>query len=329
MLASDISEGLALDGGLGAGMRMAATVWRLTALCGAAASASAVPMCSDGLDNDGDGLIDWPVDPGCSSAHDGDEGGDPPPNLSYLFNETDGRLLELNWTTAPGGSRRIVWDETYRFTIQQGPSKKVPDPGTGVWMHSASGNLMGGGMHWQTHPDPDGNWSQVVDEVINAPTLTAPVSIDSASHTVAVSVESSELLISDTFHFSGDTMYVTMNVTRKQETKSMVLIPVNLGAMQLGNLYSNGSLNVDHNKMWELVADYGGWNNTWAPGQVECRRSQYDNGMCAASTPTPATYPRGAFSPVDIMADENVAMSMMYLSEVTPDPGLLLTPEPT
>ena len=91
-------------------MRMAAAVWRLTSLFGAAASTSAAPMCSDGLDNDGDGLVDWPVDPGCSSAHDADEGGDPPPTLSYLFNETDGRLLELNWTTAPGGPRRIVWD---------------------------------------------------------------------------------------------------------------------------------------------------------------------------------------------------------------------------
>lgn len=31
------------------------------------------PVCSDGLDNDGDGLIDFPADKGCSSANDGDE----------------------------------------------------------------------------------------------------------------------------------------------------------------------------------------------------------------------------------------------------------------
>ena len=40
--------------------------------------------CSDGYDNDGDGLVDWPDDPGCSSSFDdwevgdGDGGGEPP-----------------------------------------------------------------------------------------------------------------------------------------------------------------------------------------------------------------------------------------------------------
>ncbi|MBU1036912.1 hypothetical protein KKF32_02665, partial [Patescibacteria group bacterium] len=32
-----------------------------------------VAQCADGLDNDGDGLIDYPNDPGCSSASDNDE----------------------------------------------------------------------------------------------------------------------------------------------------------------------------------------------------------------------------------------------------------------
>ncbi|OGM92526.1 hypothetical protein A2755_00315 [Candidatus Wolfebacteria bacterium RIFCSPHIGHO2_01_FULL_48_22] len=36
------------------------------------------PQCSDGIDNDGDMKIDYPVDPGCASASDGDET-DPPP----------------------------------------------------------------------------------------------------------------------------------------------------------------------------------------------------------------------------------------------------------
>lgn len=31
------------------------------------------PVCSDGLDNDGDGLIDFPADKGCTAADDGDE----------------------------------------------------------------------------------------------------------------------------------------------------------------------------------------------------------------------------------------------------------------
>lgn len=39
------------------------------------------PVCSDGLDNDGDGLIDFPSDKGCSSADDGDET-DPAPKCA-------------------------------------------------------------------------------------------------------------------------------------------------------------------------------------------------------------------------------------------------------
>jgi hypothetical protein len=37
------------------------------------------PVCSDGLDNDGDGLTDHPADPGCTSVSDTDETDPPPP----------------------------------------------------------------------------------------------------------------------------------------------------------------------------------------------------------------------------------------------------------
>lgn len=37
------------------------------------------PKCSDGLDNDGDGLIDFPIDPGCTDPNDNDENDLPPP----------------------------------------------------------------------------------------------------------------------------------------------------------------------------------------------------------------------------------------------------------
>src|SRR6185295_499168 len=35
--------------------------------------------CADGQDNDGDGKIDFPADPGCASSTDGDETDAPPP----------------------------------------------------------------------------------------------------------------------------------------------------------------------------------------------------------------------------------------------------------
>ena len=36
-------------------------------------NAAQAPQCSDGIDNDGDGLIDFPADPGCDDANDNDE----------------------------------------------------------------------------------------------------------------------------------------------------------------------------------------------------------------------------------------------------------------
>ena len=40
---------------------------------GGAADNAKLPQCSDGIDNDGDGLIDFPDDPGCNSANADDE----------------------------------------------------------------------------------------------------------------------------------------------------------------------------------------------------------------------------------------------------------------
>ena len=46
-------------------------------------------ICSDGLDNDGDGLIDFPADPGCTGTDDGDET-DPPQCSDGKDNDGDG-----------------------------------------------------------------------------------------------------------------------------------------------------------------------------------------------------------------------------------------------
>jgi hypothetical protein len=41
---------------------------------GSTAAGRTAPQCSDGRDNDGDGLVDWRVDPGCTDARDDSEG---------------------------------------------------------------------------------------------------------------------------------------------------------------------------------------------------------------------------------------------------------------
>jgi hypothetical protein len=49
-----------------------------------------VPACSDGLDNDGDGLIDYPDDPGCSSPMDDSENDPSLPCDDRIDNDGDG-----------------------------------------------------------------------------------------------------------------------------------------------------------------------------------------------------------------------------------------------
>ena len=50
-----------------------------------------VPQCSDGIDNDGDGLLDFPNDPGCSSYLDATEGGNPACS-DGVDNDGDGKV---------------------------------------------------------------------------------------------------------------------------------------------------------------------------------------------------------------------------------------------
>jgi hypothetical protein len=49
-------------------------------------------QCSDGVDNDGDGLIDYPEDPGCLSTSDNDEYDAPPSNTDEIIEAESGNL---------------------------------------------------------------------------------------------------------------------------------------------------------------------------------------------------------------------------------------------
>lgn len=63
------------------------------------------PACSDGLDNDGDGLVDFPADPGCAFANDDNEAGG-----SYIAGASDPiffalpRIADVRGVTQGGGS---------------------------------------------------------------------------------------------------------------------------------------------------------------------------------------------------------------------------------
>ncbi|XKT74229.1 MAG: hypothetical protein ACJKTH_02655 [Patescibacteria group bacterium UBA2163] len=78
------------------------------------ASVSISTQCSDGIDNDGDGLIDHPNDPGCFAASDNDEYNPPPEaSISLSVSPNPARTNEtarLSWTArnVENGSCRLT-----------------------------------------------------------------------------------------------------------------------------------------------------------------------------------------------------------------------------
>lgn len=60
------------------------------------------PQCSDRLDNDADGLIDFPADKGCTSADDNDEV-DPPPAKAGHYGGTTNQAEPISFDVPPDG----------------------------------------------------------------------------------------------------------------------------------------------------------------------------------------------------------------------------------
>jgi hypothetical protein len=69
---------------------------------------SQLPHCENGLDDDGDGLIDWPADPGCFDGPDNDEYNSPPHCSDGYDNDGDGRI---DYPNDPGCASNSDLDE--------------------------------------------------------------------------------------------------------------------------------------------------------------------------------------------------------------------------
>lgn len=63
------------------------------AACGGGANSNKKAQCNDGKDNDGDGMVDFPDDPGCTSAEDDSENSPPAPQCKDgRDNDGDGKI---------------------------------------------------------------------------------------------------------------------------------------------------------------------------------------------------------------------------------------------
>jgi hypothetical protein len=109
-----------------------------------------MPQCSDGIDNDNDGKIDFPYDPGCYSPNQDDETDDCPsgPNCPQCADGKDNDMNGLtDYPSDPGCSAASDTDEYTDNPIACGTSvhiKKLPPDGHVMGtLASGTSNLMG------------------------------------------------------------------------------------------------------------------------------------------------------------------------------------------
>jgi hypothetical protein len=81
--------------------------WRASPLVDGSPGAAELPMCADTVDNDGDGLADYPDDPGCAAASQDDEG---PHCNDGIDNDEDGAvdLADSRCSTASGEAEEVA-----------------------------------------------------------------------------------------------------------------------------------------------------------------------------------------------------------------------------
>jgi hypothetical protein len=92
------------------------------------------PACDDGLDNDGDGLVDFPADPGCESAEDVDESNPP-----YCGLDSQGEMIEIR-TIPPTGHLVQNTDHGQNFHVGSCGGDGAPEM---VFSLTIAGNTSG------------------------------------------------------------------------------------------------------------------------------------------------------------------------------------------
>lgn len=87
------------------------------------------PACRDGVDNDGDGKVDYPADPGCSSTDDDDETDMPAP----LAVCTSFRPLDGNYDVVRGTNVDLVWtsNSATQYVVGGGDWTRLSLPANG------------------------------------------------------------------------------------------------------------------------------------------------------------------------------------------------------
>ncbi len=251
--------------------------------------------CSDGVDNDGDGFSDYPVDSGCRSAADDDERSSLGPRASPWSHRVDpvtGCLLELNVS----GGRRVLWDEHERVSFAPN-SPWATSPWASHCLHSTTTSTQ------HTPQQLCWNVSQGSSYSVECDVKHTLVS-DSATHLRSTS-SAGGVEVADTLAFEGSSTLpvVTISFTVRNTLAQAVnvTLPLQFGGLQLGSgrAGSNGS-NGSGSGLYRLRPDRAGTIERNYSGTLGCLGNGCDY---------PLRYPLSiqTFSPLSALGDDGTA----------------------
>lgn len=193
--------------------------------------AQAVAACSDGLDNDGDGMTDL-ADPGCRGSMAGlSEAGEPskPPAIQLAFGSdpTGGAYIaSLTWKgktvvkdDGTQGNRYFLHGDLKKFTSDI----EVYSAGIEPWLPNTS--------NWKTANAP--TFSAAYGDPATDGKVWSNVTFSDGETTI-ITTTSPFMTLVDTVRVDGDAVYISTNVSSKVDGPVGLYFPVLLGNLQLG-----------------------------------------------------------------------------------------------
>ena len=246
------------DGGCPVHVRVQVSVDRLHILRSASivtdCNSSIVAQCSDGDDNDGDGLAD-DSDPGCqSAAHRESSDNAADTSLRWEWDTaTDGDFMRaLRWTNpATGTYVPIVRDEPTAGVT--GGCRWWPHGGNcSHWLQSYGNNSARQIQDWAWKievPDGHGGGPQYLEQESS---IAKRLVRSNATSAVFESL-SERLRLADTFTLRGDTMYVSIMATNLMKDTVRATFLTQFGSLQLGPAAAGAAATeASKGTMWHL-----------------------------------------------------------------------------
>ena len=282
---------------------------------------SELAACSDGVDNDGDGLIDA-IDPGCDTPAGSHEDSDNAASTSLSWDwgaAPDGDFMRsLRWTDPVTGIMVPVVDDEPSAGVVNGCRWWPHGGNCSHWTQSYSNNSAREVQDWAWQiqiPDGHGGGPQFFEQ--NGAITKRLVS--STPTTAVFESYSKRLQLRDVYTLRGSTMYISINATSLVPTDTIrATFLTQFGSLQLGPAAGHLSQTTTSSEerqrstaMWHLGNKrLGSLDRNWS--FVEACVYPYDG-----AAPMPS---RACFSAASAMGDANhFSVGLQCLTPISPD----------